>query len=664
MVIRDRDNKFRELIENNEGIKEILEKRLTEAKIIILILSVKEPCENNFCKTDFWNTIRQKFYEKTVVIVAASDLRSVGINAKPECSFEQTVDNFYTKINHPCLQELHKLQHLLVLFDNSGVLHFSKNNSAAKSYTYHLVPRIGDNILAQGIASQPMKFGSVVGYRMLLAAAIVKKLVAPDPDKENIKDLELKEKEFVESLKEGIYLGIEQSKQYFLRGFDSNKIFNHNNYENKNSDSQNKDDDSYNKMIKSFFPEKSDGKEICIASMPVRLDGSKILRSRIEIIYDQLYRKGLEENFEKKLFEIVKKGLKKVSEDSLDEKKPLSEEDSLPQKSNATSKAQESKDKSPPWKQIHIPYAKFGKILTADRDEIDSYLDIMLLAQKYFDDQTWKTPLCLAVFGPPGSGKSFVVREILKTIPGLSYGESLNYNLAQFASVEDLTTAFHQVQDRALREEVPLVIFDEFDVSFNSEKLGWLKYFLAPMQDGEFKGRSGTYKVGRAIFVFAGGINRTYDEFTTQYEEDGDTFKTAKGPDFVSRLRGYLNIKGINSGDDKHWPSLQFRRAIILRSLLEKDATRIIHGPGPEKEADINEAVVYAFLNIPKYHHGVRSMEAIIQMAVFDKDVSVGHERFIVGALPSKEQLSMHVNAEEFIKLLEAKADTEKTKVN
>jgi hypothetical protein len=299
--------------------------------------------------------------------------------------------------------------------------------------------------------------------------------------------------------------------------------------------------------------------------------------------------------------------------------------------------------------------------LTVDRDEIDSYLDIILLAQKYFDDHTWKAPLCLAVFGPPGSGKSFTLREILKIIPGLSKRDPLNYNLAQFASVEDLTTAFHQVQDRALREEVPLVIFDEFDASFNGEKLGWLKYFLAPMQDGEFKGRSGTYKVGHAIFIFAGGINRTYHEFTTQHEEGGDTFKAAKGPDFVSRLRGYLNIKGINSGDDKHWPSLQFRRAIILRSLLEKDATRIIHGSEEsEKEANIDDAVIYAFLHIPEYHHGVRSMEAIIQMAVFDKDVSLGHEKFIVGSLPSKEQLRMHVDAEEFIRMVETyKSDNE-----
>jgi hypothetical protein len=473
----------------------------------------------------------------------------------------------------------------------------------------------------QGIADQPIKFGSVVGYRMILAAAIVKELVHSKKEKY----LEPNQEEFVSVLKEGIRLGIGKSKQHLLRGFNRG-IFN--------------DNKSYNKMIESFFPKQSDDKpkqlddkKICIASMPVRVDGSESLRSRIEIIYDQICWAGSAKDFDEKLFEIVKKGLKKVSEISL-----------LPK--SATSNDQ------PPCKTIHIPYAEFGKILTADRDEIDGYIDITLLAQKYLDDQAWKTPLCLAVFGPPGSGKSFVVREILGSIPGFSDRDPLNYNLAQFASVEDLTTAFHQVQDRALREEVPLVIFDEFDVSFNGDKLGWLKYFLAPMQDGEFKGRSGTYKVGRAIFVFAGGINRTYDEFTTQqHEGGGDTFKAAKGPDFVSRLRGYLNIKGINSGDDKHWPSLQFRRAIILRSLLEKDATRIIHGP--KKEADIVKAVVYAFLHIPKYHHGVRSMEAIIQMAVFDKDVSVGHERFIAGALPSKEQLSMHVDAKEFTRMVE-----------
>jgi hypothetical protein len=62
---------------------------------------------------------------------------------------------------------------------------------------------------------------------------------------------------------------------------------------------------------------------------------------------------------------------------------------------------------------------------------------------------------------------------------------------------KDLTAAFHQAQDRALAEEVPLVFFDEFDSSLNKEPYGWLKYFLAPMEDGksELPGRQGDLRI-------------------------------------------------------------------------------------------------------------------------------------------------------------------------
>ena len=146
--------------------------------------------------------------------------------------------------------------------------------------------------------------------------------------------------------------------------------------------------------------------------------------------------------------------------------------------------------------------------------------------------------MSLAIFGPPGTGKSFIVREILKAARSSAAragsGDALVYNLAQFTKPENLTTAFHQAQDRALSEEVPLIFFDEFDANLDLP-YGWLKYFLAPMEDGKFKGADteGSYSVGRAIFIFAGGTAETFDKFKAKVTEE----KNAKGLDFISRLR-------------------------------------------------------------------------------------------------------------------------------
>ncbi len=92
----------------------------------------------------------------------------------------------------------------------------------------------------------------------------------------------------------------------------------------------------------------------------------------------------------------------------------------------------------------------------------------------------------------------------------------MEFNVAQFTSVDDLTDAFHKLRDLVLEGKVPLVFFDEFDASFNGE-LGWLKYFLAPMQDGLFKDGETMHPVGKSIFVFAGGTSNTFQQFSREH---------------------------------------------------------------------------------------------------------------------------------------------------
>ena len=61
------------------------------------------------------------------------------------------------------------------------------------------------------------------------------------------------------------------------------------------------------------------------------------------------------------------------------------------------------------------------------------------------------------------------------------------------------------MRDLGLSGKLPLVFWDEFDTALEGQPLGWLRYFLAPMQDGAFQDGQITHPIGRAIFVFAGG---------------------------------------------------------------------------------------------------------------------------------------------------------------
>lgn len=294
-----------------------------------------------------------------------------------------------------------------------------------------------------------------------------------------------------------------------------------------------------------------------------------------------------------------------------------------------------------------IPHARFGKLLTVDRTEIEGLKGIQRLISDYVRDPRPGRPLSLAVFGPPGSGKSFGVKQIARQVLGSSVS-ILEFNLSQFTDPEMLTGAFHQVRDEVLKGGVPVVFWDEFD----SRQRMWLQYLLAPMQDGAFLEGQITHPVGKCVFVFAGGTSCTMEQFTPPLgTDDFAQFTFSKGPDFVSRLRGYLNVLGPNPrqtldretgkrvpADDPPDICFPVRRAILLRGMLGlKD--------GEELQAD--DGLVGALLRVSEYTHGARSMETLIQLTRGPQGGTLRRSK-----LPPANQIALHVDYAKFTALI------------
>jgi hypothetical protein len=96
--------------------------------------------------------------------------------------------------------------------------------------------------------------------------------------------------------------------------------------------------------------------------------------------------------------------------------------------------------------------------------------------------------------------------------------EKLEYNFAEFTKPDNLARAFHKAQDVALSEKAPLIFFDEFDATLPGHPYIGLKYIslLQCRMGGEGAETEDSYPVGRAIFVFAGGTAKNFDDFKTK----------------------------------------------------------------------------------------------------------------------------------------------------
>jgi hypothetical protein len=305
----------------------------------------------------------------------------------------------------------------------------------------------------------------------------------------------------------------------------------------------------------------------------------------------------------------------------------------------------------------NVPHLKIGKLLTVDRREIEALRTLIRLMRNYKHESASK-PLSIGVFGSPGSGKSFAVKEIAGAICGPDAW--LEFNLSQFASPDDLIGAFHQIRDKVLQQKLPVVFFDEFD----SQNYRWLQYLLAPMQDGKFQEGQITHPIGKCIFVFAGGTSWSFETFgppktdtntitpeaVIQAAKHESDFRLAKGPDFKSRLDGFLNVVGPNQRQTTDYAAnrnklspdptdiyFPIRRALMLRSELKCPR---------DLKLNIDEGVLNAILRTEEFRHGSRSLSKLMQP--FQPYVA---EALVRSLLPPVSQITMHTDAEAFLNL-------------
>jgi len=610
LVLDDAGNGFRDAPEKYWPLA------VTNGKPEFILYKMSNP----LAEGKLWEKVSKDFPDKLIIIINADDLRRYGAKISRKVSWESTATDFVWQMaSNPKLFPLNNCAHLIVRFGVDGAIIYRRREGDVEAQLLY-DPRIGEDCFSEDYP------GKMLGIGAPFVASIASSLLKKKKNK----------------LKEGVQQGLLASRKLWQIGF--GKDFNKLEYK-------------YSEV----FNTKGKNNTIIDVDIPFS-SGFDSADPDYWCILDDITDLGLETA----AFNYVKYG----------------------------------KDSS----LLKVPLGQFGNKRTFSRLEIESLSNIKNLIQEYLSTPDINRPLSIAVFGPPGSGKSFTVTEVAKSVaPEKLARETLDFNLSQFNSPNELINAFHRIRDVSLKGKIPIVFFDEFDCDFNG-KLGWLKYFLYPMNDGLFREGEILHPIGRAIFVFAGGTCETFDKFSREKTKgkknekksqesdekkekenkttesntaskkakknqetkvvenetnnkdnndkdnkldkkssDDQSFIDAKGPDFVSRLRGYIDIKGPNplNDEDKHY---MIRRAIFLRFLLQKNAANIFDS---NKKCNIDSGVLRAMIKVPEYKHGVRSIEAIIEMSMF-----AGRKSFEQAALPSKEQLKLHVNTYEFSRLV------------
>ena len=230
------------------------------------------------------------------------------------------------------------------------------------------------------------------------------------------------------------------------------------------------------------------------------------------------------------------------------------------------------------------PVEKVGAWSSVDRREIETLRGVGQVIDEYVSLYRGGGAHAAAPVGrglrAPGAGKSFAVKETIgqKVAGGV---KTLEFNLSQFNGDQ-------RAAPPSTRSATPCSSSTCRSSSGTSStrrstgrELGWLRHFLAPMQDGKFRENGAFHPLGPAIFVFAGGTAASFAEFAAVRDERAE--KGAKKPDFVSRLRGYVDILGPNKAhaDDR---AVVLRRALLLRSLLLRKAPQLVaRGGGPKR---------------------------------------------------------------------------------
>lgn len=142
-----------------------------------------------------------------------------------------------------------------------------------------------------------------------------------------------------------------------------------------------------------------------------------------------------------------------------------------------------------------------GKFATRNQVFLDRLFEVRTRMTRYLEKQDVTRPLNILLAAPPGSGKSFLIKQLVSSAGQDRFAFEEVY-VASFDDVSELLGVFQRAQSVFVSGKVPVVFFDEVDSKVSGSPI--YKRFLSPMWDGTFFIGKDKFHLGRSIFFFAG----------------------------------------------------------------------------------------------------------------------------------------------------------------
>ncbi|KAK5118894.1 hypothetical protein LTR62_000105 [Meristemomyces frigidus] len=295
------------------------------------------------------------------------------------------------------------------------------------------------------------------------------------------------------------------------------------------------------------------------------------------------------------------------------------------------------------------PIQRFGNLLAVERSEQESLRSVVdaMVERMNADSQG---PTSVAVLGPAGSGKKFITANLASHISAGRTVRKLSYD-SRLLKSSDLVEACHAIRDHTASGELTLVTFENFETLLKPDN-ELLNEMLVIMRDGHFSDKGQVHNLGAPVMFFIVNHDAAAD---SDEPFPPPTPTSPRVPEFtrrppmdpsllMSHLHGLVKVTGPNQMGAKD-KTFCVRRAIMLRQmLLDRHPHLNIRG-----HLNVEEGVLHALLLVPKYKHGLRSLEKIISTSRLS-----GRTKFDVAALPPEEQIQLHVDGKTFMSYLRA----------